>query len=175
MARISWYLHRIFERLTPLNWMILLLLLAIIIMITQLLPLSAEEDGQAKSIAPAQLPAQTISAPILPASVQYMQKAPVVAEVTVTIAALAVLAEAHQLPVREVGYQDLVRPDSELLAYQINFSVDADYHQLRDFLADTLMELPYLAIQQLTIQRDDVNSRQLRGDLQLTLYMRSNT
>lgn len=172
MARLSWYWHRTVARLSPLNWLILLLLLVIIVMLTQLWPLTLQDDEQTDSVAPAQLSSQSVSVPVLPASVQYMQQAPVVAEVTAAIAALAVLAEAHQLPIRDVGYQDIIRPDSDLLAYQINFSVEADYKRLRAFIADTLAELPYLALQQLTIQRDEISSRLLRGDLQLTLYLR---
>lgn len=172
MARLSWHWHRAIERLSPLNWLILLLLLTIIIMLKQLWPLSVQTDSPTETIAPAQLPSQSISTPVLPASILYMQQAPTVAEVTDAIAALAVLANDHQLPVREVGYRDVVRPGSDLLAYQINFSVDADYQQLRAFIADTLAELPYLALQQLAIQRDEISSRQLRGDLQLTLYLR---
>lgn len=172
MARLSWYWHRTVERLSPLNWLILLLLLAIVILLKQLWPLRFATDPAQQTIAPAQLPGPSVTAPVLPASVRYLQQAPAVAEVTAAIAALAVLAESHQLPVREVGYQDVLRPDSDLLAYQITFSVDADYQQLRAFIADTLAELPYLALQQLAIQRDAISSRQLRADLQLTLYMR---
>ncbi len=172
MTRLSWYLHRAAERLSPLNWLILLLLLTISVVLKQLWPMSSQAVSQTETIAPAELPSQALTAPSLPASTHFMQQAPPIAEVTAAIAALAVLADAHQLPIREVGYQDVLRPDSDLLAYQINFSVEADYQQLRAFIADTLAELPYLALQQLTIQRDDISSRQLRGDLQLTLYMR---
>lgn len=171
MARLSWYLHRAGERLSPLNWLILLLFSAIIILLKQLWPLSFKTDNQTETIAPPQLLSHSLFAPTLPASVTYMQQAPAVKEVTNAIAALAALAQAHQLPIREVSYRDVVGPDSNLLAYQINFSVDANYQQLRTFLADTLAELPYLAMQELAIQRDEISSQQLRGDIQLTLYM----
>lgn len=172
MARFSWYLHRAKERLSPLQWLILVLFLVNVGILMQLWPLSLETDSQTETFAPPQLPSQSVNAPTMPPSVTHMQQAPAVKEVTAAIDALAVLAEAHQLPVREVSYRDVVRPDSDLLAYQINFSVDADYQQLRSFIADTLAELPYLAMQQLAIQRDEVDSHQLRGDIQLTLYMR---
>lgn len=172
MTRLSWYLHRTAERLSPLNWLILLLLLAIVVILKQLWPMSSQAVSQTDTFAPAQLPSQALPAPSLPASILFMQQAPPVAKVTAAIAALAVLADAHRLPIREVGYQDVIRPGSGLLAYKINFSVEADYPRLRAFIADTLAELPYLALQQLTIQRDDISSQQLRGDLQLTLYMR---
>lgn len=171
MARLSWYLHRIGERLSPLNWLILILLLATIFLLKQLWPLSLQTDNQTEMIAPPQLPSHLVSAPKIPVSVAYMQQAPAVKEVTDALAALAVLAEVHQLPVQEVSYRDVVRPDSDLLAYQINFSVDANYRQLRAFLADTLAKLPYLAMQELAIQRDEISNHQLRGDIQLTLYM----
>lgn len=172
MDRLNWYLHRAGERLSSLNWLILLMLLTIIILLKQLWPLSLQTDGQTETIAPPVLPSYSVTVPTMPASVIFMQQAPAVEEVTAAIAVLAVLAEAHQLPVREVSYRDVVRPDSDLLAYQINFSVNADYQQLRAFLADSLVELPYLAIQQLAFQRDEINNNQLRGDIQLTLYMR---
>lgn len=172
MARLNWYWYRALERLSPFNWLIMLLLLVMGIVLQQLWPLSFRDNSPPASVAPAQLPSQSMPAPVLPAAVQYMQQAPAVKEVTAAIAALAVLAEAHQLPVREIGYRDVLRPDSDVLVYQINFSVDADYQQLRAFLADTLAELPYLALQQLAIQRDEINSSQLRGDLQLTLFLR---
>lgn len=171
MTRLSWYLHRTAERLSPLNWLILLLLLAIVVVLTQLSPMSSQPaDSQTETFAPAQLPSEAL--PSLPESILFMQQAPPVAEVTDAIAALAVLAETHQIPIREVGYQDVIRPDSDLLAYQINFSVEADYPRLRLFIADILAELPYLALQQLTFQRDDISDQQLRGDLQFTRYMR---
>lgn len=170
MTRLSWYLHRTAERLSPLNWLILLLSLAIAVVLTQLWPMSSPTVSQTETFAPAQLPSGAL--PSLPASILFMQQAPPVAEVTDAISALAVLAEAHQIPIREVGYQDGIRPGSGLLAYKINFSVEADYPRLRVFIADTLAELPYLALQQLTIQRDEISSQQLRVDLQFTRYMR---
>lgn len=172
MARLTWYLHRTAERLSLLNWLILLLLLTIVVILKQLWPMSSQAVSQTDTFAPAQLPSQALPAPSLPASILFMQRAPPVSEVTTAIAALAVLAEAHQIPIREVGYQDVIRPDSDLLAYQINFSVEADYPRLRMFIADILAELPYLALQQLTIQRDDISSQLLRGDMQFTRYMR---
>ncbi len=172
MTRLSWYFHRTAERLSPLNWLILLFLLTIVVILKQLWPMSSQAVSQPETIAPAQLPSEALPSPSLPAPILFMQQAPPVTKVTDAIAALAVLAEAHQIPIREVGYQDVIRPDSDLLAYQINFSVEADYQRLRAFIADTLAELPYLALQQLTIQRDEISSQQLRGDMQFTRYMR---
>ena len=59
-----------------------------------------------------------------------------------------------------------------LAEYRITLPLKGDYGQIRGFIAKTLNELPYVALESVRFERQKVNDPAIDAQLKLVLYLR---
>ncbi|MEO8417877.1 MAG: hypothetical protein ABI475_04045 [Methylophilaceae bacterium] len=80
-------------------------------------------------------------------------------------------AEKYGLALDEVAYRKLRKPDERLERYLVDFALEAPYPDTRTFLGDVLASSPSIALDQLSLVRDNVQSGHVRAHVRLTLFL----
>jgi len=70
-------------------------------------------------------------------------------------------------------YRPLADPSGRLMRYQLLLPVTGNYTQVKRFLAQALRETPGLALDAISLQRDQGGSRALEVQLRFTVFMRT--
>lgn len=83
---------------------------------------------------------------------------------------LHALAARHGLRLASGEYRLVPEPGTDLLRYQITLPLKGTYPSVRAFLADSLAEVPTLAIDALALKRESAGVREVEGRVQLSLY-----
>lgn len=81
------------------------------------------------------------------------------------------VAKGHALVINQADYQYEPPRKGELTAYQMSFAVKGSYPRIRRFLMDLLNDHPEMALEQVTLRRDNVGSAELEARVQLTFYV----
>ena len=82
------------------------------------------------------------------------------------------LARRHGVALRQAEFKlSEVGPD-DLQRYGIQLPVTADYASLRGFVGDALRELPSLALEEMSLRREDSKSVMLDARLRFVLFVR---
>ncbi len=79
-------------------------------------------------------------------------------------------AAHHGIELRSGEYRFAPETGTGLVRHQIALPVTGSYLEIRAFVTEALRELPSVALQSATLQRDSVAARQLEGRLQFVLY-----
>ncbi|MDH5259740.1 MAG: hypothetical protein OEX07_17130, partial [Gammaproteobacteria bacterium] len=106
-----------------------------------------------------------------PPAEQFFAKMPQIEQITSSIQILFDEAKKYHLVINEVIYQDEQKLADEAVRYSMTFSIAASYPEIKAFIIDTLAALPFLALEQLTFERNEVNSDDVSAHLRFTLYM----
>lgn len=80
-------------------------------------------------------------------------------------------AEGYGLQLDEVSYRKVRKQDERLERYLVDFAVNAPYPDSRAFLGDVLSTIPSVALDQLSLTRDDVKSSEVHVRVRLTLFL----
>lgn len=80
-------------------------------------------------------------------------------------------AEKYGLALDEVAYRRVRKPDERLERYLVDFAVEASYPDTRTFLGDVLASSPSIALDQLSLVRDNVQSSNVRAHVRLTMFL----
>ncbi len=168
MNRLRWYLARQGDRiplLTLLAWLTVISLIAAMLWLFMLKsipePVQQSETQQNNQV-------QTL---IQPSSEVLLAGAPKLVQVTRSLEILYQLAEQHQLSLEEVVYQDRPTQDSVLLEYAIDFRVQQTYPRIKAFITELLVAIPYLALEQISFEREDINSNQIQSHCRFKLFL----
>lgn len=87
------------------------------------------------------------------------------------------LARLHEAAVMqgvtlEQGEYHLVRSGTDKLArYEMTLPIKADYMHLRKFLAQTLVDMPYVALDGVEFQRQKISDTTLEARVKMTLFL----
>lgn len=87
------------------------------------------------------------------------------------------LARLHEAAVMqgvtlEQGEYHLVRNGTDKLArYEMTLPIKADYLRLRKFLAQTLVDMPYVALDGVEFQRQKISDTTLEARVKMTLFL----
>ena len=81
------------------------------------------------------------------------------------------IAQQHDFDLGEVSYKSERKQGERLERYHIDFSLDAPYPEIRLFLSELLVALPYVSLDQLSFDRDSVQSESVRANVRLTLHL----
>jgi hypothetical protein len=171
MSRLNWFVARKFDRfpvLTLISWLSVALLIAVLIwflIMVKTVPTSDQSESQ--EVAKTTIMAETPESPVN----TVLSSAPEVKQVTYAIETLFSIASKHQLKLEEVMYQSQDTKKVPLLIYAIDFSVEQRYPRIKAFITDLLQALPYLALEQVSFEREEIRASQIRSDLRFILFM----
>lgn len=84
-------------------------------------------------------------------------------------------AADQRLVVEQAEYRPLPDPAGRLVRYQILLPAKGSYPQVRRFLAQATRELPALAVNGVTFQRQHVGDELLDAQVKLTLFVQGRT
>lgn len=83
------------------------------------------------------------------------------------------LATEKNISISNVEYKLSKLQGTPLVRYQISFSVNSDYISLRHYIAAVLQTLPNAAVEEIELQREDVETRTLDEKIGLVLFFQS--
>ncbi len=172
MSRLHWYLSRRLDRLPILTlfaWLSVLTLVAAMIWLLTLI----QNQPVEQTVSPADK-TESVTAVIRPGQQtgdELLAGAPKLAQITLAIETLYRVAEQHQLRLQEVVYQDQHTQGEPLVQYAIDFSVQQRYPQIKAFLTQLLATLPYLALEQVSFERHDIQGGQIQSHFRFKLFL----
>lgn len=88
------------------------------------------------------------------------------------IGQLEQLARAHGLQLLRGQYAQSPVSGTSLLRWQLSLPIEAEYPKLIAFIAASLQALPTLALDELKLKRDTIETTELDADLRFNLYLR---
>jgi|GEM_PF-4444422 len=173
MDRLNWYVSRLLDSvpwLTMLAWGsvgVLVLTSGYLLLLMQRPPM---DETQLSPVTPVDVQDVEPRTLVSPESA-LLQAVPELGEVTKEIATLYRLAAQHQLTLQEVVYQDQQQQGESLLRYSVDFTVTQSYPLIKAFVLDMLAAMPYLALEQIKLEREDINSPQIKAQLRFRLFL----
>jgi hypothetical protein len=81
------------------------------------------------------------------------------------------IAQERNFDLGEVSYKSERKQGEHLERYHVDFSLDAPYPDIRSFLSELLVALPYVSLDQLSFDRDSVQSETVRANVRLTMHL----
>jgi len=171
MNRLNWFVARkldSFPILSIIAGLSVVLLIAVLVwFLITVNSVSTSEHTQSQQVATTTIMAETPESPVN----AVLSAAPQVKQVTFAIETLFRVASKHQLTLEEVMYQSQDTKNTPLLIYAIDFSVEQTYPRIKAFITDLLQALPYLALEQVSFEREEIRTSQIRSDLRFILFM----
>jgi len=82
------------------------------------------------------------------------------------------VARRHGVALKAAEFKLSDVPQDEFQRYTIQLPVTADYAALRGFVVDALADLPSLALEEMSLRREDSKSLQLEARLSFVLFVR---
>ena len=101
----------------------------------------------------------------------FFERFPKLSERSSQIQAIMAKAEALDILVDNVSYKTDQSLGSRLSKAHVDFSVYCTYPELRTFLNNVLTDMPFVSLEQLTINRDDSNTDIVEVRMRLTLHL----
>ena len=81
------------------------------------------------------------------------------------------VARRHGIALRAAEFKLSDVPQDEFLRYTIQLPATADYASLRGFVVDAMAEMPSLALEEMSLRREDSKSLQLAARLSFVLFV----
>lgn len=169
MNRLHWFLARRFDELPILS---LMAWLSVLILIVVLIWLVVETQSQPEQMTAIETDETvTIISSDKSPDAELLAGAPKLAQVTHAIDTLYRVSSQHQLNLQEVLYQDQLVPGEPLVIYSIDFDVEQTYPQIKAFLSELLATLPYLALDQVSFEREDIKDTVIKSHFRFKLFL----
>lgn len=96
-------------------------------------------------------------------------------EATAWLNSLYQAAGKEKLSLARGEYSLQTDADSHLARYQIVMPVRGDYGQIRRFVRNALAEVPHLALEEISFQRQSIAEAHLEARIRFTLFLRRGT
>lgn len=104
--------------------------------------------------------------------VQFYRSFPEQAALTDAMSKLYNAATQQNLALEQGEYRLAPERDSKLTRYDVTLPVKGGYLQIRKFLAQSLTEMPALALESVSFSRQRADESMVNAQLQFTLYLR---
>ena len=176
MNTLIWQLRRVVRRVGAGGVIgLAALALALLLLAVETVPTRARIAEQTQQLAALRASAVARIAPPAPvdATAQPLAHLPPTGEAAEQIGALERLARVHGIPLTRGQYSATPQPGTALTRWQIALPVEAAYPALYAWLATALERIPTLAIDEMKLKRERIESPVLQADLRLSLYVES--
>ena len=170
MQRIKWTLTRIADA-SGLPGLIALALALALLLFFPLIRWPAQQrlaEAEMASIMPGALKSLGMGAS---AAKAFLDKFPRPEALSQELQTIFDTAEEYGLQLDEVSYRKVRKQDERLERYLVDFAVNAPYPDVRAFLGEVLNTIPSVALEQLSLARDDVKSSDVHVRVRLTLFL----
>ncbi len=152
---------------------LLMIAAALLIQFGRTVPLQAETvalDTRLLSLqgAAKQIVVQPVS---VPAS-GFTDRLPPTTAASAVIGQLEQLAHAHGIQLLRGQYAQTPVAGTSLLRWQLTLPIEAEYPNIMAFIAASLQAQPTLALDELKLKRDTINTSKLDADVRFNLYLR---
>ena len=170
MNKLRWYRYRSMDKLPILTLLAWLGLIAIIVF-SLLLWLPSQQRLEQADL-PISVP-KTIHVPTLKMTQldTFYSAVPRVEQVSQSIETLFSVAVKHHINLQEVIYRDEIKSGEPILHYAIDFTVKNSYPNIKSFLTALLAAMPYLALEHISFERDNIEASQIQTDFKFKLYL----
>jgi hypothetical protein len=170
MNRLRWYLLRSLERIPVITLMAWAALIALVWVTVFLLLPSQHQLNTAKKNEPVAAMVRVVKPPAS-ATENFLQGVPEVRQVAEAIHTIFRLADNHRIKIEEIVYRDEIKSGEPVLRYVIDFSVQDRYPRIKAFLSGLLAAMPYLALQQISFEREHISDDQVQVNLKFNLFL----
>jgi Tfp pilus assembly protein PilO len=170
MRRLQWFFVQSLERFSVLSWFVLLLLVVKVAFAVKVLYPSQQQlmylqqQPKPKVQNTQTVDTRTIAIPLL-------ENMPSTLELPKLLRTFYEVADESGLILDEVVYRDQKKYQQTVVRYHINFSVKATYPKVKLFIVNALAAIPYIALDQVTFDRDDIKDSEVTANLSFTLFM----
>ena len=100
----------------------------------------------------------------------YVKQFPALTQRASKVDDLMALVAQHQLQLDEVSYKTEANNDAPLSRYMLTFSVFASYPEIHQLLNDIRTQMPFVAIESLQLNRENVLDEIVEARIQLIFY-----
>lgn len=171
MGKLQWFFTRIAEKVGLIAGLAWLLLIAIALYSFYIfLPVQQKLNLLEQQLEDIPVAEHVVYAYISP-SEDFFSKIPHLDSVALSIKTIFKAAKKQNITINEVAYKDEQRLGESLVRYSMSFSIAASYPETKMFVTNALAALPYLSLEQLTFERDDLGSNNVMSHIRFTLYL----
>lgn len=171
MSSLRWYLSRRADALPLLSLLAWLAVFCAVALMVWLFMLQNQPSPHASSTDSAPSEQVTVITPRVSQDEALLAGAPKAVQVTSAIQILYQVAQRHQLRLEEVVYQDQQAKNHPLIQYAIDFTVEQGYPELKAFMTELLAALPYLALEQVSFEREDIETNTVTSRFRFKLFL----
>lgn len=101
----------------------------------------------------------------------FLMALPKVKDVVENIATVFQHAHQYDLHIDEVIYNEQRKLDDDIVRYTMTFSVTSQYPQIKQFLIDVMETLPYMSLDQIDFERDQVSDSKVSTRIRLLFFL----
>ncbi len=174
MNILMWHAHQWARRLGRSGIAgLLMIAVAVLIQFARTVPLQAETAALDTRLISLQTANKRVVAPPVnvPAS-GFTDRLPPTTAASAVIGQLEQLAHAHGIQLLRGQYAQTPVAGTSLLRWQLTLPIEAEYPKLMAFIAASLQAQPTLALDELKLKRDTINTPVLDADVRFNLYLR---
>lgn len=171
MSSLRWYLSRRADEMPLLTLLAWLAVFCVVAVMVWLFVLMSQTSSKPESVDVTPEEQVTLLTPQLSRDKALLAGAPKAVQVTSAIETLYQVAERHRLRLEEVIYQDQQTKNQPLIQYAIDFTVEQGYPELKAFMTELLAALPYLALEQVSFEREEINSDKVMSRFRFKLFL----
>ena len=174
MNILMWHAHQWARRLGRTGIAgLLMIAAAVLIQFARTVPLQAETAALDTRLL--SLQAATKQGVVQPVSVPasgFTDRLPPSTAASAVIGQLEQLAHAHGIQLLRGQYAQTPVAGTSLLRWQLSLPIEAEYSNIMAFIAASLQAQPTLALDELKLKRDTINTSVLDADVRFNLYLR---
>ena len=113
------------------------------------------------------------AAPLTPAQrrERFYATLPAITEVTQSVERIYAAANAEKLSLMHGEYSGAELQTAGLVRYKITLPLKGNYGQIRRFITESLKTVPGLALDDVTLQRQNIGETQVEARVQLSLFL----
>lgn len=82
-----------------------------------------------------------------------------------------IAARAQGLSLEQGDYKLKIEKNGRMVAYEVSFPLRGSYIQMRQFVADVLVQIPAAALDEFSIKRERIGDATLEASIRFTLFM----
>lgn len=151
---------------------LLMLVIAVLVHVVHTAPLEVETIALQAQLADMRAAAKRVPATVAAPAAGFVDRLPETSAASAVIGQLEQLARAHGLQLLRGQYTQGPVAGTTLQRWQLSLPVSAEYPKIIAFVAASLQALPTLALDELKLKRETIETADLDADLRFNLYLR---
>lgn len=143
----------------------------LIFLISTYLPLTQELESLRTQLDAARNEAAAVPRPTADPSATLLRRLPPRAQMPALLGVLLRQADAAHLSIDTGKYETKVQKSGGVMSYQMSFPLTGPYPQIRQFIDATLVALPAVAVNELSLTRKSIADGSVEAQIRLTAFV----